>query len=539
MTKFFDMKKCLIALLCVLFLLPSCQQRQPRAKHVIFLGFDAMSSVGIQRAETSNFNRLIENGAVSLHTRCVRETSSSQNWMSMVSAAPIEMHGVLDNRWKPGDPDNLPPALSNNLGLFPTVFDHIRAQRPDVRQYAFIEWAGEIRMYDMSVFDKSCVMKQDTTLHSYRDVMDRAFSTYLEERPELMFLSIDITDHFGHTYGHESDDYLGKISEVDSLVGDFVGRLEEKGWMNDAVLIISADHGGANFGHGGDSVAEYEIPVILYGKGVTPGKVLKRRSMIYDIGATIAGLLGVELPWECRGKMLDEAFTPGGGEVYVPVPFLHPFKGKAEGDIVITDDIDGAEVYYTLDGSVPDENSIRYDGPFRIDGPAHIKSVAIRNGCRSDVAENYLYTSGNEEPPVRYKLYLNTGDRSMPDFTKYGRPDSEGYISSFALDEFNLGEADFFSVLMTSNLVVAEDAEYTFEVRADDGACLYVDGQLVVSNPNAHSVAKSAKGSVKLSRGLHLLKVEYYEVTSTQGLYIRFSTDGGPFNPLFFADFER
>ncbi|MCQ2155417.1 MAG: PA14 domain-containing protein, partial [Bacteroidales bacterium] len=194
--------------------------------------------------------------------------------------------------------------------------------------------------------------------------------------------------------------------------------------------------------------------------------------------------------------------------------------------------------YYTLDGSEPDVNSIRYEGPFRIDGPTHIKSIAYRNGSCSDVVENYLYTSGNE-PPVRYKLYLNTGDRTMPDFTKYGKPDSEGYISTFALDEFNLSTADYFSVLMTSNLVVPEEADYVFEVCADDGACLYVDGKLVVSNPNAHSVAVLARGPVHLTAGKHLLKVEYYEVTSTQGLYIRYSVNGGDFNPLFLAELER
>lgn len=533
------MKYRLLSLICIPLILASCQPKEPRAGHVIYLGFDAMSAVGIQRAETPNFNRMIDNGAVSLHTRCVRMTSSSQNWMSMVSAAPIEIHGVLDNRWQPGNPENVPPALTNAIGLFPTVFDHIRAQRSELKQYAFIEWTGETRMYDMSVFDKASVSKLDTTIHSYKDVITKAFSTYLEERPEVLFLSMDITDHYGHTYGHESDEYLAMVSEMDAYVGGFVDALEAKGWMDDTVIIISADHGGANFGHGGDSMAEYEIPIILYGKGVTKGKVLKRTSMVYDLGATIAGLLGVELPWECRGKMLDEAFTPKpDNDVYVPIPFLHPYKGKVTGDITITDDIEGAEIYYTLDGSEPDVNSIRYDGPFKIDGPTHIKSIACRNGSFSDVAENYLYTSGNE-PPVRYKLYLNTGDRTMPDFTKYGKPDSEGYISSFALDEFNLSTADYFSVLMTSNLVVPEEADYVFEVCADDGACLYVDGELVVSNPNAHSVAVLARGPVHLTAGKHLLKVEYYEVTSTQGLYIRYSINGGDFNPLFLAELER
>lgn len=517
----------------------SCQPAEPRAEHVIFLGFDAMSAVGIQRAETPNFNRLIRDGAVSLHTRCVRETSSSQNWMSMVSGAPIEIHGVFSNGWKPDDPNRMKPALENALGFFPTVFDHIRAQRPELRQYAFIEWQGETRMYDMSAFDTSYVKGIDKTALSYKDVITKAFDVYLEDRPEFLFLSMDITDHNGHLFGHESLEYYASITEMDAYVGDFIRKLEEKGWMDDTVVIISADHGGVNFGHGGDSLEEFEIPVILYGKGVTKGKVLKRTSMVYDIGATIAGLLGVELPWECRGKMLDEAFSPKEDDsIYVPAPVLHPFKGRISGCVSITEGMEEADVYYTLDGSEPDENSIHYDGPFRIDRPSHIRSVAIKDGSRSIVADNYFFYP-SDEPSVRYKFYVNARGRTMPDFSKLGRPISEGYISTFSLDEFKLGNANWFAILMTSNLAVDEEADYTFEVSADDGACMYVDGNLVVSNPDAHSISKPVKGKVHLTKGMHLVEVEYYELISSQGLNIRFGINDGPLVPLFLARFER
>ena len=92
----FSFLVCLLMLSC-----SSPQNKTPRAKHVILLGFDAMSARGIQRAQTPNFNEMIENGAVSIKARCLRPTSSSQNWMSMVSGANIEMHGVTGNDWEP------------------------------------------------------------------------------------------------------------------------------------------------------------------------------------------------------------------------------------------------------------------------------------------------------------------------------------------------------------------------------------------------------------------------------------------------------
>lgn len=516
----------------------SCQ-KAPRAEHVVILGFDAMSARGIQRAETPNFNRLIENGAVSLHTRCVRETSSSQNWMSMVSASPIEMHGVFTNKWQSDDPDRLEPALKNALGLYPTIFDHIRSQKPELRQEAFIEWKGETRMYDMSVFDKVCVKGDDPDVQDYKDLMEKALSTYLEDRPELMFLSMDITDGMGHTFGHESDEYLTCITEMDEYVGRFVDELEKRGWMKNTVIIITADHGGIGPGHGGDTMAEFEIPILLYGKGVTRGQVMKNTNLIYDVGATAAGLLGVELPWECRGKLLAEAFGPKNEGAYVPMPMVRPFTGKATGDITISCDIEGAEIFYTLDGSEPGENSIRYEGPFKLEKSALLRAVGIKGGCKSGVTENYLYPDA-DEPPVYYKLYTNVTDLNLPDFTKFGKPDETGYLHGFSLDEFGYTQdVNFFAVLFSSYLVIDEEDDYTFKLVSDDSANVYLDGNLLIDNSKGHSLTIVKTAKTHLAPGRHFLKVEYYDYTKMQLLDLKLRKGEGPYRPILPSQLDR
>ena len=52
---------------------------------------------------------------------------------------------------------------------------------------------------------------------------------------------------------------------------------------------------------------------------------------------------------------------------------------------------DNAPAYYTTDGSMPDANAIRYEGPFDISGNATIKAVSIRNGAASETAEETLH----------------------------------------------------------------------------------------------------------------------------------------------------
>ncbi len=515
----------------------SCCQKEshPRADHVIFIGIDAMSAIGIQRAHTPNFNRMIENGAVSVHSRCVRESSSSQNWMSMVSGAPIEIHGVFSNNWNPGNPGNMPAAIKNKVGLYPTIFDHIRAQKPDYKQYCYIEWTGETRMYDMSVFDKAVVRGRTPGIENYRDVFDAAFSDYLQDRPEFMFVSVDVVDHYGHTYGHESQEYFDKISEVDSLVGSFVNTLEEKGWMKNTVIIITADHGGIAYEHGGDTLAEFEIPILVYGKGVTKGKLMKHVSMIYDTGATAAALLGVELPWECRGKFLYEAFEPSDGSVYVPAPLAHPFQGAAKDGVVLTVDDPDAKIYYTLDGSDPDENSTPYEGPVKLTQAANLRSIAYKKGCPSVVASNYFYPEG-QLAPIAYKIYYNVMEESMPDFTKFGRADAQGYCNHFLLSEFDVNELDHFAILFTSNFIAEKDGTYRFEITVDDWARLYIDGKLIVTG---HSVSHPTFGKVDLKAGSHKIKLEYYEHSKTQCLDMKYNVDGGPLWPVFPTVLER
>lgn len=46
---------------------------------------------------------------------------------------------------------------------------------------------------------------------------------------------------------------------------------------------------------------------------------------------------------------------------------------------------EGAEIYYTLDGSIPDESSSKYSGGINIQFTTVINAVAIKNGEKSDV----------------------------------------------------------------------------------------------------------------------------------------------------------
>lgn len=523
--------------LCLSALLISCAGQSgptPRAKHVILLGFDAMSARGIQRAHTPTFNYMIENGAVSIKARCMRPTSSSQNWASMVTGANIEMHGVTENDWEP-DKKIIDPAVKNKKGLFPTIFDDIKAQRPDAKVYLFYEWTGQDRMYDVSVADKA------VTGLDYDQTILQAIDAFFQDKPEFLFVSINQPDHVGHEAGHESKEYLDTITHFDSIVGGLIERLKAENMLDETVVIVTADHGGLGKSHGGDSEAEREIPIILFGGDVTKGKVMECTNLICDIAATVGGLLGVELPQECVGKFIQEAFEPKTEKVYVPMPYVSPFEGfyKDEAEITITGDVEGARIYYTLDGTEPTDQSQEYESPFKLNHSAVVRAIVYRNGQSGKIGEAQIRVlPQGEEPKVAYKYYEHIKGKSLPNFSTLGRPVKEGFVYEFSLDELNVEETDHFAVLFTTKLDIKQDGNYNFGVISDDGSKVYIDGELVIDNDGSHS-ADMKLGSVKLAAGIHDVKVEYFDDYMGQKLELYFASEGTPLQILPFAQFVK
>lgn len=86
----------LLTIICCSLLLCSRNNKDvpPHSKHFILIGLDGMGAYGFQRAATPYMNEMVKNSVLSIKARCVLESSSSQNWMSMLTGAiPILLYG--------------------------------------------------------------------------------------------------------------------------------------------------------------------------------------------------------------------------------------------------------------------------------------------------------------------------------------------------------------------------------------------------------------------------------------------------------------
>ncbi len=169
----------------------------------------------------------------------------------------------------------------------------------------------------------------------YWDLYDRdkiqvaKFQKLSEGTPEIAYHSFgelrafsDIDDNL--TYGDTLPltkqkelihGYMAGISYIDAQIGKLLKRLEEKGILNNTVIVLWGDHGY----HLGDHTEwckhsnfqqATRIPMIVTGPGVPKGIKVDEPVELLDLFPTIFDIAGVPIPGQIEGKSLVPLFKP-------------------------------------------------------------------------------------------------------------------------------------------------------------------------------------------------------------------------------------
>ena len=104
--------------------------------------------------------------------------------------------------------------------------------------------------------------------------------------------------------------YAANISMIDEKIGDIVKTLEEKGELDNTIIIFTSDHADALGDHGHiqkwtmyDSVLR--VPLIFWAPGMfQPTKALEDPVEFFDIAATIMDICDLEIPEDWDGVSL-------------------------------------------------------------------------------------------------------------------------------------------------------------------------------------------------------------------------------------------
>lgn len=123
----------------------------------------------------------------------------------------------------------------------------------------------------------------------------------LAERPGIYRKAARVWAHMTPRQHREAAAcYYASITEIDTLYGTLLDRLEAAGQLDDTLVVLTSDHGELLGAHGlyckNFTGAEevYRIPMTIAGPGVAAGQTSDGRVGLHDLGPTLLALAGCE-----------------------------------------------------------------------------------------------------------------------------------------------------------------------------------------------------------------------------------------------------
>ncbi|MEW5957770.1 MAG: alkaline phosphatase family protein [Chloroflexota bacterium] len=260
-------------------------------EQVVMVSIDGLRPDALAQADTPVLEALIAAGAYSPAAQAVLPSVTLVNHASMLSGMSPAKHGIDWNDYYPDVGYVNGPTVFNiahEAGLSTAMV----VGKPKLEHLAR---PGSVDTYIYAGFLDS-------------QVVERARQVIQGGLPDLLFIHLPDVDTAGHATGWMSVGQLLVVSRTDGLLGEVVAALEQGGYLESTLLIVTADHGGVGQAHGGDTPAEKTIPWLAVGPGVPAGVTLQSDITVYDTAATALYALGLPLPPEWDGRPVLEIF---------------------------------------------------------------------------------------------------------------------------------------------------------------------------------------------------------------------------------------
>jgi alpha-L-fucosidase len=127
------------------------------------------------------------------------------------------------------------------------------------------------------------------------------------------------------------------------------------------------------------------------------------------------------------------------------------------------------------------------------------------------------------QPGLRY-TYVEGDWDALPDFSLLPAR-SEGILAGITLDIKR--EKEYYGVAFRGYLKVPADGVYSFFLSSDDGSRMVLDDTVLIDNDGLHSM-EQRRGIVALQKGLHQIRIEYFNKTGGEGVSLSWRGPGFP-----------
>jgi len=241
--------------------------------------------------------------------KAVIPTDSAQNWGSILHGVLPEKHGL-----KNGDVEAGIPYDENSP--YPSIYKLLASRFNNIKMASYVSWeAINTGIIELSVkTDLYAPLTHENIFcrwwlrfkhHWLKDsIYDYTLVSRLvdyirnpeNENVKLLFVHLTDVDELGHGYGYGSQQYLNQIMILDSHVKTILETIDEAGWRDDSLVIMTTDHGGIGRKHGGDSDEEVNVFLAGRGAGIEPNSKIESEVINMDCAALILNALGEEIP---------------------------------------------------------------------------------------------------------------------------------------------------------------------------------------------------------------------------------------------------
>ena len=213
---------------------------------------------------------------------------------------------------------------------------------------------------------------------------------------------------------------------------------------------------------------------------------------------------------------------------------------KSEDDIFLqslkvemSNELKKGEIYYSVDGSEPGQNSFHYKKPVVLEKTTTLRARTYWDDGTSSAVNKKTYRKVDLIPPVKkvelergigyyYYEYDDVKMEKLPDFDRL-KPQSSGVTNQINLEKAN--REGYFLMQFKGFVEIPRDGVYTFFSDSDDGTKLYIHAQLVVNNDYRHGMTEKS-GQIALVKGKHPLKLLFFQGEGGKGLRVSYKGPG-------------
>ena len=210
--------------------------------------------------------------------------------MTIFHSVPPSRHGVTTNTWGPMEvPIPGLVEIARAAGLRCGFFYNWEKLR-NVTQPGFL---------DFSYFKDNVYTDPD----GEKILVEEALRYLANDHPDFMFVYFGTVDTAGEAYGWLTDKYYEQLKRVDGTLGRLL-----RGLPPDATVLLHADHGGHDKGHGTDSPEDTTIPWMVAGPGIRSGYEIQSKVTLLETAPTLARILHIKPHPDWDGHCVDEIF---------------------------------------------------------------------------------------------------------------------------------------------------------------------------------------------------------------------------------------